>query len=270
MQPVKLKRGHVREDGMVFLRYDKYVRKAGDVVVKEIWLPREQFDAVRAKLIRQSLECQARLRSTDPEGQARKMRAYWAANPDKAAKKVEASRLWQRANRKRCLKWIADWRRRAVKKDPAIRLIHNARCRIGIALLQNVKATNTLALLGVETREQYKAHLEARFAPGMTWGNYGQWDVDHIIPCRLFRPWDDLAQRTCFHHTNLQPLWKRDNIRKRHRVSAADFDRVCEHAPVEHVSYLRGLQQTLDAAGKLEKSQTAPSASPVEVLSTSF
>lgn len=249
---------------MVFLRYDKYVRKAGDVVLREIWLPRERFDVVRAKLIRQSLECCARLKATDPEGQARKMRAYWVKNRTRTN---EYSRRWQQANRKRCLKWIADWRRRAVKKDPAIRLIHCARMRVYMALKQNAKATNTLALLGFGDREQYKSYIEARFTAGMTWANYGQWEVDHIIPCRLFRPWDDIAQRTCFHHTNLQPLWKRDNIRKRHRVTAADFDRVCEHAPVEHVSYLRGLQQTLDAAGKLEKLQIVTPASPAEVPS---
>lgn len=265
MQPVKLKRGHVREDGMVFLSYSRYRRKSGGLVEKELWLPREQFDSVRAKLIRQALASQKRLKATDPEGQARKLRAYWNKNRTRLN---EQSRKWQQTNRKKCLKWIADWRRRAVKKDPAIRLIHNARTRICMALVKNSKSTNTLALLGMPSQEAYKQYIEARFTERMTWANYGKWEVDHIIPCRLFRPWDLIAQRTCFHHTNLQPLWKRDNIRKRHRVSAADFDRVCEHAPVEHVSYLRGLQQTLDAAGKLEKSQIVTPASPAEVPST--
>lgn len=75
----------------------------------------------------------------------------------------------------------------------------------------------TLDLLGcsiVELRES----LEALFKPGMTWENYGfgagKWNVDHIKPCALFDLSDPEQQRLCFHHTNLQPLWHFDNLKK--------------------------------------------------------
>jgi len=134
-------------------------------------------------------------------------------------------------------------------------MAHNARCRLGIALKGSKKATNTFKLIGFPNREAYKAYLASLFQPGMTHDNYGEWEVDHIIPCRFFRPMEDpQVQRVCFHYSNLQPMWKADNVRKHKKVSAACFDRVCALCPPEHVPFLRALQQKLEAAGELEKS----------------
>ena len=58
--------------------------------------------------------------------------------------------------------------------------------------------------------------IEAQFQSGMTWENYGAvWDVDHIVPLK----WWDLGNfpdhlMEASHYSNLQPLWKRDNIIK--------------------------------------------------------
>jgi hypothetical protein len=255
----KLKRGHVREDGMVFLCYSKRKLKSGEVLWDERWYTREEFDERRRKLIAQSVAYQKRAYERDPEGERAKRAAYFETRREYYRTK---SREWQRRNRKKCLKWIAAWREKAILRDPSIRLAHNARCRLYIALKGGKKATNTFAMVGVVNREEYMRKLEPLFQPGMTWDNYGEWEVDHIIPCRYFRPMDAAAQRVCFHYSNLQPMWQSDNTRKRHRVSAACFDRVCAKCPPEHVPYLRELQAKLEAAGKLEKS---PYSSPTHV-----
>lgn len=65
-------------------------------------------------------------------------------------------------------------------------------------------------------------YLESLWLPGMTWENHGiwrigepmTWHIDHIKPCASFDLTDPEQQRACFHHTNLQPLWAIDNIRK--------------------------------------------------------
>lgn len=48
----------------------------------------------------------------------------------------------------------------------------------------------------------------------MSWYNYGEWHLDHIIPLVSF----DLTNRWQFaracHYTNYQPLWWWDNISK--------------------------------------------------------
>lgn len=66
------------------------------------------------------------------------------------------------------------------------------------------------------TLADLKAHLESKFQPGMTWENYGEWHIDHIIPKRVFKftSIDSEEFRKCWSLKNLQPLWAKDNIRK--------------------------------------------------------
>lgn len=67
-----------------------------------------------------------------------------------------------------------------------------------------------------------QAHLEARFLPGMSWENYGQWHIDHIIPLSAFNyetP-DDYDFRRAWALANLQPLWASENYRKKNRLAA--------------------------------------------------
>lgn len=64
--------------------------------------------------------------------------------------------------------------------------------------------------------EDLKKHLEKQFLPGMTWENYGQWQIDHIIPISAFnyKTPDDLDFKRCWSLNNLRPLWREDNLRK--------------------------------------------------------
>lgn len=66
------------------------------------------------------------------------------------------------------------------------------------------------------TIEQFKAHIEARFQPGMSWSNYGKgvdkWSLDHIEPLDKSEIGSSVN-----HFTNLQPLWYSDNSRKRNK-----------------------------------------------------
>lgn len=64
-----------------------------------------------------------------------------------------------------------------------------------------------------------KAHLESKFTGAMTWENYTkEWEVDHIIPVKLFNLLDMDERRRCFHYTNLQPLHPHENSVKSDKV----------------------------------------------------
>ena len=48
----------------------------------------------------------------------------------------------------------------------------------------------------------------------MSWDNYGEWHIDHIVPCASFDLSKKSEQKKCFHYTNLQLPWARDNLLK--------------------------------------------------------
>jgi len=46
----------------------------------------------------------------------------------------------------------------------------------------------------------------------MSWDNYGEWHIDHIIPLCSATTVEEL-EKLC-HYTNLQPLWAEENLFK--------------------------------------------------------
>jgi hypothetical protein len=54
----------------------------------------------------------------------------------------------------------------------------------------------------------------------MTWMNYGEWHIDHILPIDSFnfQSYEDYQFKECWSLENLQPLWAIDNIRKGNKI----------------------------------------------------
>ena len=70
------------------------------------------------------------------------------------------------------------------------------------------------------TPEQLIEHLENKFTGDITWDNYGEWHVDHIIPISSFdiKEIGDEGFNKCWSLENLQPLWGDENIRKSNKI----------------------------------------------------
>ena len=66
---------------------------------------------------------------------------------------------------------------------------------------------------------ELRLYIESKFQKGMTWDNYGEWHLDHVIPCDTFDLTDSEQQKICFHYTNLQPLWAVDNLKKHNKLN---------------------------------------------------
>ena len=162
--------------------------------------------------------------------EVRERRRAYAQRPDvKERHRVYRQRpeykKWERAYRQRpeikerrrayVRDYLRNYMRDRRRTDPAFKLLTTLRNRLRGALKGTCKSTCTLELLGC-TVEEFRAHLGARFKPGMTWENQGRygWHVDHIRPCASFDLTDPEQQRICFHYTNLQPLWAEENMSK--------------------------------------------------------
>lgn len=91
------------------------------------------------------------------------------------------------------------------------RIKNNLRRRMNHALKGNIKSDKTFILLGCSV-EYFKTHLEQQFVEGMSWDNYGEWHIDHIIPCYKFDLTIPSQQAECFHYSNQRPLWALDNL----------------------------------------------------------
>lgn len=125
-------------------------------------------------------------------------------------------------NRLKSNAWTREYLRNKKKTDHKWRAFLTCRRRMWI-LFKSAgikKNTRSVALLGID-REGFFAHIESLWLPGMTWENRGRWGwhIDHIKPCSLFDMTDPEQAKACWHYTNLQPLWWRDNLRKGDRYT---------------------------------------------------
>lgn len=76
-------------------------------------------------------------------------------------------------------------------------------------------------LLGY-TVEQLRRHLEKQFTNGMDWERFlkGEIHIDHKIPRAAFNfeKAEDIDFKQCWGLKNLQPLWKKDNLKKHDKI----------------------------------------------------
>ena len=101
--------------------------------------------------------------------------------------------------------------------DPVFKLSCNLRTLIGGAIRRRgyTKKSKVYFILGCSFKE-FKEYLENKFSDGMNWENSGQWHLDHIYPVSLAKNEEELIKLN--HHTNFQPLWAIDNMKKSNKI----------------------------------------------------
>lgn len=137
------------------------------------------------------------------------MRKYQQTNEKYKAYRREWMKKWHRKNAKEIYA-----RRRA---RPYEKIASTIRARVYECLKKNYRSVKTEVVIGITFRE-LKVYLEQMFREGMTWGNYGEWHIDHIIPISSFDLSKEEEQKKAFHYTNLQPLWAKENLQKHAKV----------------------------------------------------
>jgi hypothetical protein len=61
---------------------------------------------------------------------------------------------------------------------------------------------------------ELRGYIEEQFKVGMSWDNYGEWHIDHILPRVSFDHTKESEIFKCWHYSNLQPLWAYENFSK--------------------------------------------------------
>jgi hypothetical protein len=112
------------------------------------------------------------------------------------------------------------WARNQRLTNIQYKVAQNLRRRIREVVKANscFKASKTMELVGCNLFSLLN-YLQTKFLPGMTWENYGEWHIDHIKPCSSFDLTNLKEQFECFHYSNLQPLWAKDNLMKQDKVN---------------------------------------------------
>ena len=127
----------------------------------------------------------------------------------------EKMKIWRNNNKNH----IKEYKKNKYNNDYLYKLTKNVRCRVNTYLIKNniTKKNKTFDIVGC-TPQFLKEHLESQFKDGMSWDNYGVygWHIDHIIPLSSAKNEEELY-KLC-HHTNLQPLWAKDNLSKGSKI----------------------------------------------------
>lgn len=151
-------------------------------------------------------------------------------------KRLSYHKKWYQENKEKWNEYIKDYREKNKDKikeikrnyektrksnDPLYKLIANFRTAIYTVLKENNvnKYGHYFEILQYSPEDLVK-HLEKQFEDGMTWKNYGEWHVDHILPITYFnfKEVGDDEFLKCWGLDNLQPMWGDENIKKSNKV----------------------------------------------------
>lgn len=141
-----------------------------------------------------------------------KIRKYNNSKAQKEANKryarSEKGKIKQKEHNKKYFK---------TEKGQLAKMWNTIRLRIGNWTFRHKgKRKDMVKIIGC-SREFLRKHLEKQFKPGMTWENHGKWHIDHIIPLAKFDPNNIEDVKISNNYTNLQPLWAKENIKKKNK-----------------------------------------------------
>ena len=154
--------------------------------------------------------------------------AVAARKDEMKARRYARAKAWKVANKERHASSQAIYMAEYIKTDagklnrktqrskPRNKMIHNQRKR----LREFVKQTGSRVHLRFGCSADFmRAHIEKQFTRGMTWDNYGEWHIDHIMPCAQFDLSNQMHADICFNWQNLRPLWADENHAKSDTVT---------------------------------------------------
>lgn len=114
-------------------------------------------------------------------------------------------------------KMKAKWKRAACNINRRIRDSLNGRITDALKAQRLNKSNKTFEYVGC-SKDDLKRWFEYLFIDDMNWDNYGNWHIDHVIPCSSFDLSSDDELKRCFNWKNLRPCWSSENLEKSSKI----------------------------------------------------
>lgn len=123
----------------------------------------------------------------------------------------DKAKEWKKENPEKLRQSWVNWRKKETSKT--INFMRDSLRRV----LLTEKKGRTEEILGY-SRNQLKVHIEKQFQKGMTWGNHGDWHIDHITPISALLSQGITNPKVINCLTNLKPIWAKENLSKSNKV----------------------------------------------------
>ena len=125
----------------------------------------------------------------------------------------ENQKQYRLAHKAELTVYYREYRQERIKTDLNYKLSRYLRTRLYNAVKGGYRGSSAVRDLGCSL-DFFTKYIAQKFTIGMSWDNYGEWHLDHIVPLASF----DLSDREqCLlacHYSNMQPLWATDNLVK--------------------------------------------------------
>jgi hypothetical protein len=130
---------------------------------------------------------------------------------------------WREDNKLYLKEYKREYQKKLINKNIKYKLSSRFKTAVWDSIKQK-KELSYFSYLGY-TLDELMAHLELLFTDGMSWENYGEWHIDHIIPTSKFnfKSIDCEDFKECWSLSNLQPMWAKDNYSKNNRIVAHQY-----------------------------------------------
>lgn len=104
-----------------------------------------------------------------------------------------------------------------LKSDSLYKLKVYVRKSIARSFTNYTKSKKYEDILGI-SYDKFKVYIEELFTEGMSWENYGEWQLDHKTPISWAETEEQVYELN--RYTNFQPLWSSENQSKGNRYKS--------------------------------------------------
>lgn len=157
-------------------------------------------------------EYRKKYREKNKEHRKEYSKQYYKNNKEELKDK---SKQWIENNKEYRKEYNKEYQKQRKQTDSIFKFRHNIRCLIIGAFKrgnnQFRKDARTEQILGC-TIEEFMVYIQSKFKQGMSFENYGEWHLDHIIPLASANTEEEIIRLN--HYTNFQPLWSYENLSK--------------------------------------------------------